>query len=550
MTPRRATTKVAQAGFTLIELMVALVVSSIVILGIFAFSTIQQSTAAIHGRNVRVQQALEGAMWSVSSDVRSAGLGFARICSELRIWDQGSGALVNPGGNLGPNTSMADAITGERYWVLRDGFQAHWNSNGALTMDGGAGSSAAAGSAADSFDVVLGDSAYVNSYGMFELVTPLATGMTDAVVRTSALLDNGNPAHLAQVQQLFPPGTFFVVTRTHRSSRTNPFRPENAGQCAVLQVTGDVAADPGNAQQWRLPISATVSNFNANIDGLMADSNGDVVGNGLCDANVAECDDWDPSEDNVAGSTVVPLGRLRWSRYEIDYTVPTLPYLVRYDIIGFQAAVDLQSAGLGNIDYPICASGECNAPQLHLPGSQSPPTAVAIGPMIEDLQVAVGCDGYTDVNAAASIMGPVPNPDPGFAEVGPSAGAVLGPNFVVDENESGFQRDADEWVGNALQETWAPDCVWHGTAQYNLAAWEALEGAQNPPPPFRMSPQAIRVTLVASSEFDEEGGGLATDQVLAVEDRPAMTSLVGVRQRFTVTERYSPRNLRWRDPEI
>ena len=546
----RARARAAQAGFTLIELMVALVVSSIVILGIFAFSTIQQSTAAMHGRNVRVQQALEGAMWSVSADVRSAGLGFARICSELRIWDQGSGSLVNPGGNLDPTTAMADPITGERYWVLRDGFQAHWNSNGAADFDGGAGTSAAAGSAADSFDVVLGDSAYLNSYGMFELVTPLASGMTEATVETSALLDNTNPAHLAQVQQLFPPGTFFVVTRAHRSSRTNPFRPENAGQCAVLQVTGDVFADPGNNQRWQLPISATVSNFNADIDGLMADTNGDVEGNGLCDATVTECDDWDPSEDNAAGANVVPLGRLRWSRYEIDYTVPTLPYLVRYDIIGYQPGVDNTATGLGNLNYPICAASQCNAPQLHLPGSQSPPAAVAIGPMIEDMQVAVGCDGYSDANASGSVMGPVPNTDPGFEEVGPSAGAVLGPNFIVDENESGAQRDADEWLGNAQQETWAPDCVWHGTAQYNLAAWEALEGSQNPPPAFRMSPQAIRITLVASSEFAEEGGGLATDQVLAVEDRPEMTSLVGVRQRFTITERYAPRNLRWRDPAI
>jgi prepilin-type N-terminal cleavage/methylation domain-containing protein len=539
--------RVAQAGFTLIELMVALVVSSIVILGIFAFSTIQQSTAAIHGRNVRVQQALEGAMWAVASDVRSAGLGFARICSELRVWDPATGQLINPGGNAAPALATVDAVTGERYWALRDGFQAHWNSNGAATLEGGAGTSAGVGSAADSFDVVLGDSTYMSTYGMFELVTPLATGMTAAVVRTSSLLDNGNPAHLEQVQQLYPPGTFFVVTRSHTSRSTNPFRPENMGQCALMQVTGDVQADPGNAQQWQIPI-ATVSGFNANIDGLMADTNGDV--SALCDLTVSECDDWDPSVDNAAGSNVVPLGRLRWSRYELDYTVPTLPYLVRYDLIGYQPATDAAAGSLGTVDYPFCEAGQCNAPQLHLPGTNSPPTAVAIGPMIEDMQVAVGCDGYSDANAAASVMGPVPNSDPGFEEVGPSAGAVLGPNFTIDENASGSQRDSDEWLGNAQAESWAPDCVWHGTAQYNLAAWEGLEGTQNPPPAFRMSPQAIRITLVGSSEFPEEGGGLSTDQVMAVEDRPAMTSTVGIRQRFTITERFTPKNLRWRDPQI
>jgi hypothetical protein len=100
--------------------------------------------------------------------------------------------------------------------------------------------------------------------------------------------------------------------------------------------------------------------------------------------------------------------------------------------------------------------------------------------MIEDMQVAVGCDGYADANAAASVMGPVPNSDPGFEEVGPSAGAVLGPNFTIDENASGSQRDSDEWLGNAQAESWAPDCVWHGTAQYNLAAWEGLEGTSSP----------------------------------------------------------------------
>ncbi|WP_407674591.1 PilW family protein, partial [Paraliomyxa miuraensis] len=47
----------AQAGFTLIELMVAMVVSAIVVLGVYAFSAIQQSTAGLHERNVRVQQA-------------------------------------------------------------------------------------------------------------------------------------------------------------------------------------------------------------------------------------------------------------------------------------------------------------------------------------------------------------------------------------------------------------------------------------------------------------------------------------------------------------
>ena len=31
---------------------------------------------------------------------------------------------------------------------------------------------------------------------------------------------------------------------------------------------------------------------------------------------------------------------VRYEKYEIDYTVPTLPYLVRYDIIGYRQGVD------------------------------------------------------------------------------------------------------------------------------------------------------------------------------------------------------------------
>jgi hypothetical protein len=65
-----------------------------------------------------------------------------------------------------------------------------------------------------------------------------------------------------------------------------------------------------------------------------------------------------------------------------------------------------------------------------------------------------------------------------------------------------------------------------------------------------MSPQTVRVTLTASSELIEQAGGLSVPTVLAVEDRPAMASPVGSRQRFSLTERFSPDNLRWRDAAI
>jgi hypothetical protein len=504
----------------------------------------------MHQRNVRVQQALEGAMWAIASDVRQAGLGFARMCTELRVWDGRAGRLVNPGGGTDPANAYVDPVTQQALWVLRDGFQAHWDSTGAVDFDGGAASSSAPNSAADSFDVVLADSAYLGTYGMFELARPLGSGDAYVQVETSALLDSDNPQHLAQVRQLFPPGTFFVMARA-ATSTANPFRPERAGQCVLLQVTGDVEPEPGVATQWRIPIdpASVPSGFSADLDGLVADNNGVLDDTAACPAEVPQCDDWNPgTSDNVAGSTIVPLGRLRWSRYEIDYTIATMPYLVRYDIIGYQDGVDPGNLG-STVDYPFCDGGQCPAPQLHLPGSQSPPTAVAIGPMIEDLQVSVGCDGYTVAAAADAQMGAVPPPDPGFEEAGPVGGAVPNtPNLAVDENASGSQRDRDEWLGNAVQEQWAPDCVWYGTAEYARAGWVAQEG--DVAPDFRMSPQTIRITLVGSSEFPEEAGGLSVLSVLAVEDRPVLDSQVGVRQRFTLTERFTPENLRWRDPDI
>ncbi|MCH9687906.1 MAG: hypothetical protein K0V04_41130, partial [Deltaproteobacteria bacterium] len=352
------------------------------------------------------------------------------------------------------------------------------------------------------------------------------------VMEGSPLLDNNIAEHLAQVQQLFPPGTFFAIARTPDPA-DNPMRSDFQGQCAVLQITGDVEAVPGNSQQWRLPTNPGQSELNANFAALFDTS--------------AEAADWNTVQDNTVDASILPLGRLRWSRYEVDYTIPTLPYLVRYDILGFR---DGDPENFGAIDYPHCLAGQCPGPQLHLPGSNDEPGAVAVGPMVEDIQVAVGCDGYTAVAAANASPAIVP-PDPGFEEQGPSGGPTPGqPNFQVDENLPGDQRDRDEWLGNARNEVSAPDCVYYGTGEINAAQWSLVEGDQNPPPSFRMSPQSIRITLVASSETDEAAGGFAGPDVLAVEDRAPLPSPVGVRQRFTLTEVFTPRNLRWRDPTV
>ncbi len=335
------------------------------------------------------------------------------------------------------------------------------------------------------------------------------------------------------MQQLFPPGTFFAIARTPGPA-ANPFLPETHGQCPLLQITGDVMPDINDPQLWVLPVDGAISGFDANLTALFDTS--------------IDATDWQTGVDMQVGASILPLGRLRWSRYEIDYTVPTLPYLVRYDIIGYREGVD--PGTLGGVDYPHCIAGQCPAPQLHLPGGGSPPGAVAVGPMVEDMQVAVGCDGYTAA-AAAAAASPIDPPDVGFEELGPAAGPTANiPNHQIDENPSGNERDNDEWLGNAINEVTAPDCVWYGTAQERAAQWVAVDGDQNPPPLFRMSPQSIRITLVGSSEGDEAAGGLADGDVLAVEDRRPMASPVGVRQRFTLTEVFTPKNLRWRDPTV
>lgn len=524
-----------QRGFSLVELMVAMVVSAIVVLGIFAFGNIQRSNAAVQEKAARIQESLEGAMWAMGQDVRQSGLGFTRQCTELRVWDGLQNRLVNPGGSGNPG-SVVDAITGEAYWVLRDGVQAHWNSTGAASIDGGGSSSAVAGSAADSLDVILGEGNYLGANGVFVLGDTIDGGDTELVVRTGVTLDSSDATRVAEVRQLFPPGTFVLVMATP-SALAIPVSPLVQSQCILLQITADV--EPGaSSEEWRIPVGPE-SLFNGLAD-LIADPAGDG-----CSGDPAPCrDDWDPAVFVPGGASIVPLGRLRWSRYEIDYTLPDLPYLVRYDLIGYQPGVDTGTLGAGP-NYPHCNAGECPMPQLHLPGSDSPPTAVAIGPIIEDMQVAVGCDGWLP----ASAVDPMPPPDVGFDEPGPVAGSPPNvANLVIDENSpDSLQRNADEWLGNAVGEQTAPDCVYYGTGEYDAAQWDGVEAT---PAAFRMSPQSVRISLVGSSEAVDAVGGLATTDLAPLEDRVSVPSLVGLRQRLTLTERFTPDNARWRDPLV
>ena len=113
--------KALQAGFTLIELMVAILVSGIVMMGVFAFATIQKDTANLQQRQVELAQALEGSMHSIGTDLRMAGLGFGRTCSEVRVWSEAEGKLINPGAMRADELGnfYVDQVTNEPYWALR-----------------------------------------------------------------------------------------------------------------------------------------------------------------------------------------------------------------------------------------------------------------------------------------------------------------------------------------------------------------------------------------------------------------------------------------------
>jgi prepilin-type N-terminal cleavage/methylation domain-containing protein len=549
-----------QAGFTLIELMVAILVSGIVLMGVFAFATIQKDTANIAQRQVVLQQALEGSMHSIGTDLRMGGLGFARTCSEVRIWSEGEAKLINPGAMRADEIGSVytDQITGEPYWVLRDGVQAHWRSGpdvGASTMAGLDSTSASPTSAADSFDVFRGELNMVPGSGVFEVVSMPTSSSGAAAIQfqSSVLLDNGNNLQLQAVRQMFAPGSFVLVVPV---TAAISYVTEDQSQCALVQVTGEIDAG-GGLNDWLLPIADT-SQFNSNLaqllnaDGGLTLTPSDATLGAVSDKNgVRWGADWDPVA--TTKFQLIPLGRARWSRYEIDYTVPERPMLVRADIIGWRQG-DPQVAVANN--YPGCTAGVCRMPTLYLPSSQFQPPRVAIGPMIEDMQVAVGCDGW-GLDSAPVLDNLVPVPELGFEEKGPAIGPFAGMNNrKVDERDGDADdRGNDEWVGNA-NETWAPDCVSWGTGERNYVEWATAGPAFEalPAPGFRLSPTVVRVTLLAKPDTIASGSDVEVDaffnQLVAIEDRPTMDSVVGKREYRTLTERFSVRNAHWRDPAL
>ena len=554
----RGTIRKSNSGFTLIELMVALLVSAIVLMGVFSFATIQKDTASMQRRHVLLQQALEGSMHSIGTDLRMAGLGFGRQCSEIRIWSEADGKLINPGAVIDDALSdvYVDAITTEPYWVLRDGVQAHWRSGaavGANTMPGLQATSASPTSAADSFDVFRGELNQSPGSGLFQVqVMPISTGGGAFISFTSSgLLNSGDGLQLNAVRQLFAPGSFVLVVPVNGQQS---FVSETQSQCALLQITSDVQPG-GGGSSWELPVGDN-SPFNTNLETLLGlnqfavpdDASMGAVGNKNGTPFGA---DWDPA--NFGRVELVPLGRVRWSRYEIDYTIETRPMLVRSDIIGWR---DGDPTVATANDYPGCTGGACRMPRLYLPTPNVHPPRVAIGPMIEDMQVAVGCDGWSVMSQPVS-NNLVPVPDFGFEEQGPISGPLAGlPNRKVDDRADGDDRGNDEWLGNAVTEQWAPDCVSWGTAERNRNEWPATgPGFETEAGPgFRMSPQIVRVTLLAKPDTLAGGADSVADsfynQLVAIEDRPTMDTAVGNREYRTLTERFQIRNGHWRDPAL
>lgn len=558
----------------MIELMVAMVVAGIVLTGIFSFAAIQRGVAGEHASQNRAAQGLDGAMWSMGQDINQAGLGFVRTCSELRVWDAQGQRLLNPGAiqdSAQLNTVALDALTKEPFWVLRDGLQAHWHSASLTSLTGTALSSAADDSASDSFDLILGEGSFVAASGVFSvdtaswrdgsLVTSPSAKLklksaTDATGSTSlGKMSSLIPDDLAAAQQIFVPGSFVMVMA--KGNNDSAFRVTQQSQCILLQVTGNLVS-AGAPETWHLPISSD-SGFNANLTELLGlpgasakyaprARNGSTGGTG----------DWEPGA--FAQAWVVPLGMLRWSRYEVDYQQAKHPVLVRSDIIGVRRSDPTFSSG--SVSYSACPDKKCPAPVLRLPGGSETPPRYAIAPMIEDMQVATGCDGYTlasvedqnkKINDPHSPM-MIPPPDTGYEETDKRSVA----NLMVDEAADFAGRPQDEWIGNAVDESWGPDCVYHGTGQIYAQEWNALSyrsggSPANNAPAFRHSPQQLRVSLVARQEekgIASPGGSEMTTKLSALEDRGPLPAFAPGEMFQVRSEAFSPPNLRWRDPSM
>jgi hypothetical protein len=195
---------------------------------------------------------------------------------------------------------------------------------------------------------------------------------------------------------------------------------------------------------------------------------------------------------------------------------------------------------------------------LRLPDDNQPALRTAIAPMVEDMQIAVGCDGYVSDSPELAALA-LPAPEAGREEDDhggkDAANNIIGPNFRVDEWIDDPQND--EWWNNASDEQWTPDCVIAGTGELNAAVWAGAEGVQDAY--YRLRPELVRITLIGKSETDALSADQDSDPadpfwdgLAAIEDRALIQSVPGLRGRDyqTLTERFRPANLGWRYPHV
>ena len=370
---------------------------------------------------------------------------------------------------------------------------------------------------------------------------------------SSNLLDNGNNLQLQAVRQMFAPGSFVLVVPVTGSDL---YITEKQSQCALVQVTGEVQAG-GWPHHVELADRRHDSQFNANLQALLP-------GGWLGDARATPILPRSTSKTGLAVRRRLgprPLtATTSWSRsaaragLATRSTTPSPPVRC-WSAPTSSAGVEGDPTANTTNDYPGCTGGSCRMPTLYLPSAQTQPPRVAIGPMIEDMQVAVGCDGWGP-DSDPVVNGLVPLADPGFEEKAPSDGPLANlANRKIDErNGDANDRGNDEWVGNA-NELWAPDCVTWGTGERNAQQWATNGPASESQvaPGFRLSPQVVRVTLLAKPDT-MAGGSDVTDafftKLVAIEDRPTMDSVAGDREYRTLTERFSIHNAHWRDPAM
>lgn len=91
-------------GFTLIELMIALVILSIVIAGIYSIFNTQHKSYIVQEQVVDSQQNVRIAMNMISRDIRNAGAGIALLCGATATEGLGSVIQPNDGGADGPDS--------------------------------------------------------------------------------------------------------------------------------------------------------------------------------------------------------------------------------------------------------------------------------------------------------------------------------------------------------------------------------------------------------------------------------------------------------------